>query len=62
MSSQDRDSLNLLARLGLVPGALLEILEVGPAGVRVAVEDHSYLLPSELANELWLEEVSWQAR
>jgi DtxR family Mn-dependent transcriptional regulator len=61
VSSQDRDSLNLLARLGLVPGAIVEVLEVGAAGVRVAVEGNSYLLPSELATELWLEEVSWDA-
>jgi DtxR family Mn-dependent transcriptional regulator len=61
VSSQDRDSLNLLASLGLVPGAIVEVLEVCAAGVRVAVEGNSYLLPSELANELWLEEVSWDA-
>jgi DtxR family Mn-dependent transcriptional regulator len=61
VSSQDRDSLNLLARLGLVPGAIVEVLEVGAAGVRVAVEGNSYLLPSELASELWLEGVSWDA-
>jgi DtxR family Mn-dependent transcriptional regulator len=61
VNSQDRDSLSLLARLGLVPGAVVEVLEVGPTGVRVTVEGNSYLLPSELANELWLEEVSWGA-
>jgi len=60
--SQDSDSLNLLSRLGLVPGAMLEVLEVGPAGVRVSVGGNNYLLPSELASELWLEEDSWEER
>jgi len=61
VSSQDRDSLKMLSRMGLVPGAVVEVLEVGPAGVRVAVEGNSYLLPGELASELWLEEASWEA-
>jgi DtxR family Mn-dependent transcriptional regulator len=60
-SSQDRDSLNLLSRLRLVPGTVVEVVETGPAGVRLAVEGRTCLLPRELADELWLEEVSWEA-
>lgn len=46
--AQDRGTLNLLARLGLVPGKPLRILEKGE-GVRVEVEGEVYLLPQELA-------------
>lgn len=61
VSSQDRDSLNLLSRLRLVPGTVVEVVETGPAGVRLAVGGRTCLLPRELADELWLEEVSWKA-
>jgi len=56
VSAQDRDSLNLLARLGLVPGARIEVLDVTGHGVRVEVNGERYLVPAELASELWLEE------
>jgi len=58
VSGQDRDSLNLLSRLGLVPGITIDVLEVGPVGVRIAVEGGRYLLPVELAAQLWLESES----
>ncbi len=58
VSAQDRDSLSLLSRLGLVPGITIEVLEVAPSGVRIAVEGSRYLLPTELACQLWLEEGS----
>jgi DtxR family Mn-dependent transcriptional regulator len=53
--AQDRDSLSLLSRLGLVPGAAIDVLEVSAAGVRVALDGNRYLLPRELAEELWME-------
>jgi DtxR family Mn-dependent transcriptional regulator len=58
VSAQDRDSLNLLARLGLVPGASIVVIEVAAAAVRVEVAGQRYLLPAELAAELWFQEDS----
>ncbi|AFH39186.1 manganese-dependent transcriptional regulator MntR [Thermus thermophilus] len=52
--AQDRGTLNLLARLGLVPGKPLRILEKGE-GVRVEVEGEVYLLPQELARAVGVE-------
>lgn len=52
--AQDRGTLNLLARLGLVPGKPLRILEKGE-GVRVEVEGEVYLLPQELAQAVGVE-------
>jgi len=51
---QDRGTLNLLARLGLVPGKPLRILERGE-GVRVEVEGEVYLLPRALAQAVGVE-------
>lgn len=53
---QDRDSLNLLARLGVVPGAGLVPVETAASGVRVEVGAERFLLPMELAEELWTRE------
>jgi DtxR family Mn-dependent transcriptional regulator len=52
---QDPDSLAVLERLGLVPGARLEVLEHSPAGVRIATGGDRFLVPSELAAQVWLE-------
>ena len=52
--AQDRGTLNLLARLGLVPGKPLRILERGE-GVRVEVEGEGYLLPRALAQAVGVE-------
>ena len=52
--AQDRGTLNLLARLGLVPGKPLRILERGE-GVRVGVEGEVYLLPRALAQAVGVE-------
>lgn len=52
--AQDRGTLNLLARLGLVPGKPLRILEKGE-GVRVEVEGEVYLLPRALARAVGVE-------
>ncbi len=50
--AQDPGSLNLLARLGLTPGAEVRVLDQTEEGVRVAVEDEAYLLPPSLAEKL----------
>ena len=52
--AQDRGTLNLLARLGLVPGKPLRILERGE-GVLVEVEGEVYLLPRALAQAVGVE-------
>jgi DtxR family Mn-dependent transcriptional regulator len=54
VSAQDRDSLNLLARLGLVPDVRVDVIEVAGSAVRVEVAGERYLLPGELAGQLWL--------
>ncbi|BAW01020.1 DtxR family iron (metal) dependent repressor [Thermus thermophilus] len=52
--AQDRGTLNLLARLGLVPGRPLRVLEKGE-GVRVEVAGEVYLLPRALAQAVGVE-------
>ena len=52
--AQDRGTLNLLARLGLVPGKPLRILE-RCEGVLVEVEGEVYLLPRALAQAVGVE-------
>lgn len=47
--AQDPGSLNLLARLGLTPGAEIRVLERSEEGVRVEVGGEAYLLPLALA-------------
>ena len=53
---QDPESLNLLSRLGVVPGVQLEVVGHGPDAVRVRVNDDRFPLQRELADELWLQE------
>ena len=53
---QDRDSLALLERLGLVPGRAVRVIESSPAGVRVLVDGVRYLVPMGRAREIWLQE------
>jgi DtxR family Mn-dependent transcriptional regulator len=55
VGSQDPDSLAVLERLGLVPGARLEVLEHSPAGVRIEAGGSRFLVPSELAAQVWVE-------
>jgi len=56
VGTQDRDSLNLLSKLGLIPGAVVEVLGAVEGAVRVAIERDRFLLPNELADELWFQE------
>ncbi len=53
--SQDRDTLALLARLGLVPGTRFELVENGQPGARVELAAGRFLLPGELARALEVE-------
>jgi len=55
VGAQDRDNLELLRRLCLLPGTEIEMIEETTAGVRVRVEDVISVLPAYLAAELWIE-------
>lgn len=46
---QDRDSLNLLARVGLIPGSSVRVVEVNDDGVRLDDGKDRILLPRSLA-------------
>ena len=46
---QDRDSLNLLARVGLLPGATVRVVEINETGVRLDDGRDRILLPHSLA-------------
>jgi len=55
VATQDQDSLNLLAHLGLKPGASLCLLEQVREGSRIQVGSQRYLLPTSLAQVLWIQ-------
>jgi DtxR family Mn-dependent transcriptional regulator len=54
VATQDQDSLNLFAHLGLKPGAQVKLLEHLPEGSRVSIGSERYLLPVSLAQVLWI--------
>jgi DtxR family Mn-dependent transcriptional regulator len=56
VGSQRRDSLELLSRFGLVPGATVEVVGVDQRGIRVAVGGRTRLLPTAIAEQAWIEE------
>ncbi len=55
VGAQDPDNLNLLRRLGLAPGSIVEVVSDDARGVRVLVGDDRFLLPAYLAEMLWME-------
>jgi DtxR family Mn-dependent transcriptional regulator len=55
VESQDPDNLNLLERLGLKPGASIEVVEADDRGLRVKVGRDRFLVPTYLAETLWTE-------
>ncbi len=54
VATQDQDSLNLFAHLGLKPSAQVKVLEHLPQGSRVLIGNERYLLPVSLAQVLWI--------
>ena len=52
---QDPDNLDLLKRLGLLPGCRVEVVSEHERGVRVRVGDDRFVLPTYLAETLWME-------
>jgi DtxR family Mn-dependent transcriptional regulator len=58
ISAQDSDSLSQLSRSGIVPDAEIEVLSVDASGIRVSVAGASHLIPSNLVNDIWIEENS----
>jgi len=57
VGAQDPDNLNLLRRLGLSPGSTVEVVSDDGRGIRVLVGDDRFLLPTYLAETLWMEKV-----
>lgn len=55
VESQDPDHLSLLKRLGLEPGCTIEVVETSGRGLRVLVGSEKFLLPTYLAETLWIE-------
>jgi DtxR family Mn-dependent transcriptional regulator len=55
VGSQDPDNLDLLKRLGLLPGCRVEVVSDDERGVRVRVGDDRFVLPTYLAETLWME-------
>jgi DtxR family transcriptional regulator, Mn-dependent transcriptional regulator len=54
VATQDQDALNLLAHLGLKPGALLKVIEHLPENTRIEINQERFLLPVGLASVLWV--------
>jgi DtxR family Mn-dependent transcriptional regulator len=54
VGSQDPDNLNLLRRLGMAPGCMVEVLSKEQLGTRVQVGEDRFLLPTSLAETLWI--------
>jgi len=57
VGAQDPDNLNLLRCLGLAPGSTVEVVSDDECGVRVRIGEDRFLLPTSLAEALWMEEV-----
>lgn len=55
VGSQDPDNLNLLRRLGLAPGSTVEVISDDPRGIRIQTGDDRFMLPTYLAETLWIE-------
>jgi len=53
--TQDKDILNLLSRLELIPGQQIELIKNEAAGIRVRVEGNQYLVPQTIARLIWCE-------
>ncbi|AEB11295.1 metal-dependent transcriptional regulator [Marinithermus hydrothermalis] len=56
VTAQDKDTLNLLAHLHLIPGARVEVVERSANGLRVRVQGERFLLPLPLTKSLWIAE------
>jgi DtxR family Mn-dependent transcriptional regulator len=55
VGAQDPDNLDLLRRLRLSPGCEVEVVSRDKRGVRVLVGGDNFLLPTYLAQSLWME-------
>jgi DtxR family transcriptional regulator, Mn-dependent transcriptional regulator len=53
--TQDKDILNLLSRLELIPGQQIELIKNEAAGIRVRVDGSQYLVPQTIARLIWCE-------
>jgi DtxR family Mn-dependent transcriptional regulator len=57
VGAQDPDNLSLLRRLGLAPGSTVEVVSDDERGIRIRVGGDGFLLPTYLAETLWMEKV-----
>jgi len=55
VGAQDPDNLTLLKRLGLAPGSTVEVFSEDERGMQVRVGGDRFLLPTYLAEALWIE-------
>jgi DtxR family Mn-dependent transcriptional regulator len=55
VATQDRETLHLLGRLGLAPGAKVEIMSVERRGVQVRIDDERRSLTADVAELLFME-------
>lgn len=55
VGAQDPDNLSLLRRLGLVLGSTVEVVSEDPRDIRVQVGNDRFMLPTYLAETLWIE-------
>jgi hypothetical protein len=53
--AQDPENLDVLDRLGLSLGCLVEVIADEERGLRVQVGEESFLVPTYLAEALWME-------
>ncbi len=51
--TQDKDILNLLSRLELMPGQEIELIKNDATGIRVKVNGNQYLVPHTIAMLIW---------
>ncbi|MFO8028846.1 MAG: metal-dependent transcriptional regulator [Cyclonatronaceae bacterium] len=54
--TQDKDILNLLSRLELIPGQPIVYSGSDAAGIRLKVADNQYLIPHAIAKLIWCKE------
>ena len=57
VGAQDPDDLDHLRRLGLAPGSTVEVVSDEKRGLRIQVGEDRFLLPTSLAEALWIEKV-----
>jgi len=55
VSSQDRDTLNLLSRLGLILERRILVVDRSKRGVHIRIDGEGLLVPMAVADQVWIE-------